>query len=623
MDTSIRPKGDIKTVLDLADRDAQDDFFNPLTTRDTFLARNRTRTIPFTPTFQTFPYRGPATFGSTIAVDLKSSEVGDLLHYVAVQIQLGSWIRSTDLFRFFSGAYKFANDGTAWTWANAIGLVLVERAWLMIGDTTIETVDSEFAAIFSGLFPNINEQFGSATDAYGYYSSPADINPNRPFTTENGNIFCLLPFWFSRTRLAESLPLTSCKDGTVTLYVKFREFADVVRQVRGYRDSCTSTPLGLTIPVVTTPNVNNFLKAVTKTAGPTYLIASTYSIPLYSPNFNRQTLILTEPFSTLKLGITAALFVNVPYLNIVIESTYVMNLSTIQFYLVEDTGIPPFTLTLPSGGIVNTKVASIVLNGMRITSVSPLTITFTGVSLDTQGLATIQTIETPPPFQSIEIATLSSLIDGTLREQLLKKPHEILYREVQPFRFSEPLKYTLALPGGTGAGINMITVGIPLECNGPVEEILWVIRRRGVAVNNEWLNFGPLLESQQEDGRYALGPLESASIWVNGVPFSEQPGDWYRAHIAGAHKGGIVAYNRYVYGYSFARHPGRHQPSGSINTSKVSSVQLRLTVRAPRTDGLPAGFDADLAGSWEVLVYCIGINWLRFQNGLGNRVYST
>jgi hypothetical protein len=622
MDTSIRPKGDIKTVLDLADRDAQDDFFNPLTSRDTFLLRNQTRTIPFTPTYQTFPYRGPATFGSTIAVDLKSTEVGDLLHYVAVQIQLGSWIRSTDLFKFFSGAYTFANTGTAWTWANAIGIALIERAWIMIGDTTIETINSEFTAIFSALFPNINEQFGVATDAYGYFTKAADINPNRPFTTENGNIFCSLPFWFSRTRLAESLPLTSCKDGTVTLYIKFREFADVVRQVQGYRDSCTAVPLGITQTVVTTPNVNNFLKAVTKTAGPTYLTGSTYNIPLYSPNYVRQTLILTEPFTTLRLGITAALFVNVPYLNLVFESAYVMNLSTIEFYLVEDTGISPFVLTLPSGGIVNTKVAALTLNNMRITSVSPLTITFSGVTLEVQGISTITTVTVPPPFQNIEIATLSSMVDGTYREKLMRSTHEMLYRELQPFYFSEPLKYTISLPGGTGAGINTVTVGIPLECNGPVEEILWVIRRRGVAVNNEWTNFGPLLESQMEDGRYALPPLESASIWINGVPFVEQSGDWYRTHIAEKHKGGIVAYNRYIYGYTFARHPGRHQPSGSINASKASSIQLRLTVRAPRTDALPAGFNPDLAGSWEVFVYCIGINWLRFQNGIGNRVYS-
>lgn len=623
MESSSRPKGDIKTVLDLADRDGQDDFFTPLNTDESFLHREKTRTIPFTPTLQTFPYRGPANFGSTIAVDLKSTEIGDLLHYIAVQIQLGSWIKSTDLFNFFAGAYTFANESEAWTWANSIGTVLIERAWINIGDTTIETIDGQFISIFNALFPNINEQFGIATDSYGTYSKAADINPNRPFTTEQGNIFCFIPFWFSRTRLAESLSLTGCKDGTVTLYVKFREFSDVVRQVRGYRDTCISTPVGKTFTIVNTPNVNNFLKTISLTANRSYMTGPTYNIPLYSPNFVRQTYTLTEPFTTLRLGVTTSLFASVPYLNLVFQSDYEMNITTIAFYLVGDPLIAPFIYTIPNGGITATKVASLTFNTWRITSVSPFTITLASSTLETQGLTSITTITTPPPFQNIEIATLSSLIDGEYRQKLMRNPYEILYREVQPFHFSEPLKYTMTLPGGSGSGVNGVTIGIPLECNGPIEEILWVVRRKGVAVNNEWTNFGPLLESQLEDGREALPLVERGSIWVNGIPFVEQGGDWFRAHIAEKHKGGIVAYNRYIYGYSFARNPGRHQPSGSINTSKSHSLQLRLTIRAPRTDGVPNGFDPDLAGSWEVFVYCIGLNWLRFENGIANRIYSS
>jgi hypothetical protein len=616
---STRPKGNIKTVLDLAERDGQDDFFTPLTAELSWFHRNPVRTIPFTPAIQTFPYRGPAAFGSTLVVDIKSQEVGDLLHFIGVQIQLGSWIKSTNLFSFFSGEYKFTNRDEAWTWANAIGTILVDNAYLQIGDTVIETVDSVGAAIFFSLFPNINEQFGTATDAFGTYSRKSDINPDRPFSVEDGKILCVLPFWFSRSRYTESLPLVSCNEGSIKFYITFRPFDQVVRQCRGFRDSCTSVPLGLTIPVAVQPNVYNSLQSARLNTDSYYNTGDqTYTVPILSPAFMRQTIPLQDPVSTLKIGLSVADYANVAYLELIIESEFVMNLPTITFYSQQET-FKTFTYTLPSGGIIATKTASIVLNDLRITSTAPLTLTFSKVEVLNAGVSTITTEVLPPAFQNIEIMTYSSFVDGDYRDKIMRQPYEMLYRNAQAFHFDEPLKYAIIKPNNI---VDNVTVNLSLECNGPCEEIIWVIRRKGVAVNNDWLNFGPQLEMQELADRYALPLLEGASIWINGVPFIEQTGDWFRNHIAEKHKGGIVAYNRYIYGYAFARDPGKHQPTGTVNMSRASSVQLRLTVRSPQPATLPGGFDADLANSWEVHAYCLTLNWLRFQNGIANRMFS-
>jgi hypothetical protein len=616
---STRPKGNIKTVLDLAERDGQDDFFTPLTAELSWFHRNPVRTIPFTPTIQTFPYRGPAAFGSTIVVDIKSQEVGDLLHFIGVQIQLGSWIKSTNLFSFFSGEYKFTNRDEAWTWANAIGTILVDQAYLQIGDTVIETVDSVGAAIFFSLFPNINEQIGTGTDAFGAYAQKSDINPDRPFSVEDGKILCVLPFWFSRSRYTESLPLVSCNEGSIKFYITFRPFDQVVRQCRGFRDSCTSVPLGLTIPVAVQPNVYNSLQSARLNTDSYYNTGDqTYTVPILSPAFMRQTIPLQDPVSTLKIGLSVTDYANVAYLELIIESEFVMNLSTITFYSQQET-FKTFTYTLPSGGIIATKTASIVFNDLRITSTAPLTLTFSKVEVLNAGVSTITTEVLPPAFQNIEIMTYSSLVDGDYRDKIMRQPYEMLYRNAQAFHFDEPLKYATIKPNST---VDNVTVNLSLECNGPCEEIIWVIRRKGVAVNNDWVNFGPQLEMQEMADRYALPLLEGASIWINGVPFIEQTGEWFRNHIAEKHKGGIVAYNRYVYGYVFARTPGKHQPTGTVNMSRASSVQLRLTVRAPQPVTLPGGFAADLANSWEVHAYCLTLNWLRFQNGIANRMFS-
>lgn len=617
---SKQPKGNIKTVLDLAERDAQDDFFTPLTSEETWFLRDQNHTIPFTPTIQTFPYRGPAAFGSTIAVTLKSQEVGDLLHFVGVQIQLGSWLQATDVLKFLAGEYTFADAGQAWTWANAISNILIERAYIQIGDTIIEQMDTIGASIFFSLFPNINEQFGIAIDAQGRYSSISYINPNRPFTTENGNILCLLPFWFSRTRYKESLPLVSCHEGSVQLYITFREFDQVVRQARGYRDSCTSTPLKKTFAVGQNPAVYNSLQSATLNTAQYYdASANRYSIPLLSPTFMRQILPLTEPFTNLRIGLSSTDYAYTAYLELILQSTFAMNLTTITFYLIDDPS-KTFTYTL-SSPITSTKLASISFNNITITSKSPtLVLTFGTVTITPDTTVLINSTTIPPPFQNIEIMAYSSLVDGPFRERLMRKPFEMLYHEAQAFHFYEPTKYAITKPNNL---TDTITVNMSLECNGPVEEIIWVIRRSGVVVNNDWTNFGPLLESQEVTDRYPIPLLESASIWINGTPFVEQDGDWFRQHIAAAHQGGIVAWNRYIYGYSFARKPGAHQPSGTVNMSRATSVQLRLTVRAPKRATVEGDFDESVRADWEVHAYCVGLNWLRFENGIANRIFSS
>jgi hypothetical protein len=616
---STRPKGNIRTVLDLAERDGQDDFFTPLTSELSWFHRNPSRTIPFTPTIQTIPYRGPASFGSTISVDLPSQKIGDLLHFVGVQIQLGSWIKSTDLFKFSSGEYKFTNDGEAWTWANSIGTALIERAYIQLGDTVIERIDDIGSNIFFDLFPGINEQFGIGADALGVYADKAQMNPNRPFTTEGGNILCLLPFWFSRCRYTESLPLVSCAEGTVQLYITFRSFDQVVRQCRGFRDACTSTPLNITIPVVQNPAVYNSLQSARLNTDTYYnSTTQTYTVPLLSPTFMRQTIPLTEPTTILNVGISTNEYRSVAYLELILDSTFTLNLSQITFYSIED---PTRTfICYLSPPITNTKIASITFNNIAIITLVPnMQISFTQVDVRFAGLTDITTEVLQPPFQNIEIMTYSSLVDGDYRQKIMRQPYEMLYRDAQGFHFEEPLKYAVVKSNSL---VDTVTVNLSLECNGPCEEILWVIRRRGVAVNNDWSNFGPLLEMQEEAGRYTLPLLESAAIWINGVPFIEQDGDWFRQHIAEKHKGGIVAWNRYIYGYSFARWPSKHQPSGTVNMSKTSSVQLRLTVRSPVAAALPGGFSANLGAGWEVHAYCMGLNWLRFENGIANRMFS-
>jgi hypothetical protein len=85
-----------------------------------------------------------------------------------------------------------------------------------------------------------------------------------------------------------------------------------------------------------------------------------------------------------------------------------------------------------------------------------------------------------------------------------------------------------------------------------------------------------------------------------------------RIGFALKHKGGVSAYENYIYGYSFSQNPGTFQPSGTANASRLQGVRLTLGITPPTGD-----YELD----WEVKVFVIGLQWLRFQEGLTNRMY--
>jgi hypothetical protein len=193
---------------------------------------------------------------------------------------------------------------------------------------------------------------------------------------------------------------------------------------------------------------------------------------------------------------------------------------------------------------------------------------------------------------------------------MLYEPFEQLYREVSTFDFDEPMKYAV----GKATAADTIRIQLPLEANHPLEEIIWFVRRKDVALNNNWTNYSAFLETEWP----ALGStvqrnplLTYAAIQMNGQTLVEAEEQYFRQRIAEAHRGGIVANNAFVYGYPFARTPGEHQPSGSANASRLNSLRLTLEVQPPAGGGL-----------WEVKVFCIALNWFRFENGLANTLFE-
>jgi hypothetical protein len=218
--------------------------------------------------------------------------------------------------------------------------------------------------------------------------------------------------------------------------------------------------------------------------------------------------------------------------------------------------------------------------------------------------SSVQTSVAIPGFKNIQLVTYAAHTDGEIRQKILRSPFEILVRNLQTFTFDEPLKYQV-----TASSKDTITVQLPIEVNHPMEEIIWFVRRKDVNNNNEWVNYSSVLQPEYDPIFNPRKPLLlSARIQLNGIDLIFESEEWYRQHISLLHKGGIAAYENYIYGYSFAKHPGQHQPSGTANASRLQSVRLTLDVKAEH--------------QWEVKVFVLACQWIRFQNGMANKMFT-
>jgi Large eukaryotic DNA virus major capsid protein/Major capsid protein N-terminus len=493
---STRPRGDITTVLDLADRNAQDDFFFPLNAKTSWFHREPYITYPTTMASQEFTHKGAAAWGGRLTFELGALQAGDVLQSLILQIRLGSWYDQNFINQLATGAKVVDASGTdpatnPWTYINSLGSCIVDYAEFEVGDQTLERIDGQFIKLYSSVLPDANMLFGFAADGYGITSFPnvatnsGSLSPQRPWPTQDGVYFCLLPFFFMRTRLKETFPLVSCVEGSVRVHVQLRPFSECVRSTLHARSDCLQTPLGGVVRLV---------------GGGTYQV---------------------------------------------------------------------------------------------------------GPSV--------------PAFQDFRVLTYTGLVDGSVRSAYIHKPFEMMSKFVTRFHFDEPYKY---LGSKTNSNTDTVEISLPLELNHPCQEILWVFRRKAVAINNEWANFQPIVESQFNVNAVPKAWLDFCTLRINGLIVEQADGEWWRRSIAKAHRGGYTSWANYTYGYSFAENPDDHQPSGAANMSRAASVRLDLRVNVPKAVPVPGGFDVDVGQGWEVFVYAIHLNWLRFENGLCQKLFE-
>ena len=169
----FRPRGDITTILDLTDRDSQDNTYFPLSTDESFFHRGDHKTVyPSAVSVQEFTQRGPADWGQKFTFEIGTLPAGDLLQSILLQFTLGSWYNGNIISKLAQGDIQANTSPTStqyWTYMNSLGTAIIDYAEFIVKDQTIERISGEFIRTFFNTYGDINNLIGIATDAIGYF----------------------------------------------------------------------------------------------------------------------------------------------------------------------------------------------------------------------------------------------------------------------------------------------------------------------------------------------------------------------------------------------------------------------------------------------------------------------
>ena len=197
-------------------------------------------------------------------------------------------------------------------------------------------------------------------------------------------------------------------------------------------------------------------------------------------------------------------------------------------------------------------------------------------------------------------------LDTDERRRFAQLSHEYLIEQLQ-FTGTESVSGAQAKP--------------KLSFNHPCKELYWFVEAQGndTTINNvNWFNYtltpGALSDVLTKVGERSavnsINPIVSAKLVLNGNDrFSERPGSYFNLVQPYQHHENVPD-NAGLNVYSFALKPEEHQPSGTLNMSRIDTavLNLNLSLRTNETSSLH--------------VYAVNYNVLRILSGMGGLAYS-
>jgi len=189
---------------------------------------------------------------------------------------------------------------------------------------------------------------------------------------------------------------------------------------------------------------------------------------------------------------------------------------------------------------------------------------------------------TTPVLTSASLYADYIFLDTDERRQFAQVAHEYLIEQLQ-FAGSEAFSST--------------AVRQKLNFNHPVKELVWVAQLDAAATAKTWGDFTSSGANHLVDAKLLLNGQDRFSTRKAGYFNLVQP---YQHHTRGPAVG--------VYCYSFALKPEEHQPSGSVNMSRIDNATMQLSFAS--------------SAALKLYTYAKSYNVFRIVSGMGGLAYA-
>ena len=187
-------------------------------------------------------------------------------------------------------------------------------------------------------------------------------------------------------------------------------------------------------------------------------------------------------------------------------------------------------------------------------------------------------------------------LDTDERRRFAQLSHEYLIEQLQ-FTGADSI---------TSTGESMKS--IRMNFNHPCKELVWTVKKSTDYIY--WNNYSTAggLSVNNNDHLDSTNPVTNAKIMLNGNDrFATRKGDYFSlVQPYQHHENTPNKYHQGINVYSFALKPEEHQPSGTLNMSRIDTAVLSLSSSIP---GI-------------ISVYAVNYNVLRILSGMGGLAYS-
>jgi hypothetical protein len=215
-----------------------------------------------------------------------------------------------------------------------------------------------------------------------------------------------------------------------------------------------------------------------------------------------------------------------------------------------------------------------------------------------------------PELKNISLWVDYIFLDTDERRRFAQLSHEYLIEQLQ-FTGTETL--------GTGS------TRVKLNFNHPCKELVWVAKAKSTTTRNaRWYDYSDmdvLDDNAIVPHNKSKNPFEDAILQLNGNDrFAVRKGSYFNLVQPYQHHTNVSA-NPGINVYSFALKPEDHQPSGTLNMSRIDTATLMVNTVSKLQTATDRGTDVPIDYS-GINIYAVNYNVLRILSGMGGLAYS-